>query len=159
MATILNNLPDGHKNKKVKVQREPKPDMHALFTTTSHVVHEAGSRVACARCHNSFHTSDPSLKHWLSIPCSGVGSASDRPVPLTYEELHIGNATTHSTHKLNKYRGSIYCRRCGCRSGPSQIHKLKHPCEPPAHNSHGEKSLILPAQGKLPSRLSRWPDH
>ena len=81
----------------------------------------------------------------------------DRPVPLPFEELHIGNKFTHISHQLNKFRGLIYCRRCGCRAGNAILKNLSTPCQPPSA-TYGRLSLSRLREGKLPPGLLEFPD-
>ncbi len=154
MATILVNLPN--RPTPPKVIKERRIGLEALLNATSHVIHESVARVSCARCHNSFRTSDPSVRSWLSCKCKAIGSSSDRPLPLTLEDVHSGNRVTHHTHKLHMYRGLVYCNKCGCRCGPLGMKKLGRICVPP--NGYGLASLCALREGKLPPNLSRWPD-
>ena len=100
-----------------KREVERRTNLNTLFASTSHVLFEADSRVSCARCHSGMHKLNPSLKHWLSSGCPGIGNSSDRPILLKYEEVHVGDNTSHSSHKLYVYQGLVYCKRCGVRSG------------------------------------------
>jgi hypothetical protein len=149
-------LPNREKTPKNKVAKEPRPDIQTLLAATSHILVEGNSdRVGCARCHNSFRSNDPSLKHWLTCPCSELRSSADRPVPIPYEELHIGNTASHFTHSLNQYRGLIYCRKCGSRGGANQLRKLSKPCAPPT--TYGRQTLSALSEGRLPPKLKQWP--
>ena len=158
LASIITNLPARVKNDR-RVTRSvpmPFPSVSELITESQHVVHSDGSRVSCARCHNSFAACDPNLKLWLRTACSAIASCADRPVPLPFEELHIGNKFTHISHQLNKYRGLVYCRRCGCRAGSAVLRNLSERCKPPT--SYGTLSIKALQDGRLPPNLSAWPD-
>ena len=64
----------------------------------------------------------------------------------------------HVSHKINIFRGLMYCRRCGCRAstrGANFIKKLSLPCAPPGH--YGQDNLKKLGQGKLPRRVADWP--
>jgi len=155
LATILINLPDRNKAKIEKPERGPRPDLTALFASSSHSVYQDKERVGCARCHNNFHIKDASLEHWLQCSCPHGTSDRDRPVPIPYMEVHVGNNITHTSHTMLRYRGLVYCKKCGNRGTYSQLRKLSKPCTPPT--DYGRKSLSALAQGKLPPGLTQWP--
>ena len=73
--------------------------------------------------------------------------SEDRPVPIPYEDLHIGNQNIHVSHKLYKFKGLVYCNRCGAK-GTTKAHKLGAPCMPPTVN--GRANLKALRAGKLP---------
>ena len=92
--------------------------------------------------------------------CPMLNSAIDRPRPLSAEIFQVGSKSIHVSHKLNIFKGLMYCRRCGCRAstkGASFIKKLSHPCMPPG--AHGLENLKRLSQGKLPRRVTQWPLH
>ncbi len=77
-----------------------------------------------------------------------MGFPIDKPIPLKYEAIHRGNATTHHTHILYTYKGLVYCNKCGMKSN-SELRKLSHPCNPPTE--YGLANLKAIAEGNLPS--------
>ncbi len=126
LTTILISLPDRPNPPKREVEHRTSVD--SLMASSSYTLFEEDHRVSCARCHSGMHRQSPSLKHWLSIQCSGIGSFSDRPIPLKYEEVLVGNNTSHFTHVLYIYRGLVYCNGCGVRAGRVGLRKLAKPC-------------------------------
>ncbi len=154
LATILVNLPNGPKPPKKPAL--PKDSIPTLIANTTHIIHEGDNRVSCARCRNSFKATDPALRGWLSCRCTAIGSSSDRPTPLRFEELHLGNRTTHSSHNLLIFRGLVFCSKCGARSGRLGFKLLANKCLPP--KGYGLASLNALREGKPPPNLSRWPD-
>ena len=128
--------------------------------STSHVIFHidgkgsAPGKVGCARCHSQFKVTDPATKHWLKCPCRELGSARDRPIPIPYEEIHLGNRVTHHSHKLFKLKGLIYCNVCGCRS-VTKLLGLGSPCAPP--DTYGKGVLKAIRLGRLPHGLEKWP--
>ena len=108
----------------------------------------------------------PMLKNWklnfsfcFSVlmpprPCREYLSIDDRPIPIPYEEVHLGNKCTHVSHKLMKFRGLVYCGKCGMR-GTTQLQKLGSACAPPTQ--YGRDSLAKLALGLLPPSLKSWP--
>jgi len=155
LATILVHLPNREKAHRNKSATALKPDIQSLRAATSHTLAEDGNRVRCSDCHSSFLQADPSFQHWLQSPCSGIGPSCDKPTPINFDGLHIGNSVTHHSHKLHKYRGLVYCKRCGCRAGLS-LRKLSKPCRPPT--TYGATAIAAISAGKLPPRLSQWPE-
>ncbi len=155
LVTILCSLPNRTKESKLpKAKVLPTPWYNI---ETKHVPFEDGCRVACARCKNSFHSKDPNLKQWLSSTCIAIGTAADRPIPLPYEAIHIGNNNVHSTHSLKQYRGLIFCSKCGCRTEGAVLKKLSAPCQPPT-KSYGLPAVKALRQGKRPPGMKFWPD-
>ena len=133
LATILINLSSRTKpNCVVKSKPAPitSPSVHELMAESQHILHSDAKRVGCVRCHSSFLLSDPAFPHWVKSRCAAIATSYDRPVSLPFEELHIGNQYTHISHQLNKFRGLIYCRKCGCRAGRALIRKLSDKCQP-----------------------------
>ena len=155
LATILINLPKRTRRQIApKVKATSSKSLDYLIANSNHVAYYNDSRVVCARCRNSFHISDRSLTPFLEGPCGAIGHPVDKPVPLPYEAVHIGNQIAHHTHKLQIYRGIVYCRICGMR-GPTKLHNLAHPCKPPT--AYGKQVLSSLNQGRLPAGLSNWP--
>ena len=97
---------------------------------------------------------DKSLEFFFDGPCHAVGHPTDKPTPLPYEAVHLGNQVAHHSHKLQIFRGLVYCRRCGMR-GPTKLDNLAHPCKPPT--AHGKGVLASLSEGRLPPRLNQWP--
>ena len=95
------------------------------------------------------------LRGFLGSTCTAIGSDEDRPVPLPMEMRHIGNRSTHSSHKLCCFRGLIYCSSCGMR-GPSKLVNLSLPCTEPSE--YGRRNLAAINAGMLPEQLEAWPD-
>jgi len=136
LATILLYLPERRSLREVKEKqpRKPVPDHIQLLDTTSHSITLSDSRYSCSVCLCNFHHKDPSCKQWLQSICvnpmSGVGR-SNKPIPLN-DVVHIGNQVSHISHKLYRYKDSIYCNKCGCCAGPRRLVLLAHPCSPPS---------------------------
>ena len=153
-------LPAREKKRKLPVDRIPRPKLGDLLSETGHDVVVAGSRYTCSRCRNSFHIADPSLKIWLQSQCIPVLlDSACRPTPLARADtFHIGNNTTHASHKLFSYRGLVYCNQCGARSGANQIRKLSKPCVPAGPNSSGRVTIDRINAGKKPFGLASWAD-
>ena len=124
--------------------------MLALLTVFVH-----NERLQCARCLNSFRIKDSGARFFLQSECSSIGTSCDRPVPLPYDTLHIGNKVTHHSHKLYVFRDVTFCPKCGMR-GPSRLVKLGKPCAEPTAYGKLTKAALL--EGKLPPLLDKWPD-
>ena len=156
LATILVQLP--HRTKAAVEPAHPVniPPLDDILAETRHVLYRRADKICCAGCSNQFSAKDPNLRAWLATYCSSAGSDRDRPIPLPFEEVHIGNRFTHISHRLNRYRGLVYCRKCGCRAGKSRLGKLCEPCLPPTE--YGQASILALLQGKLPPGLDKWPD-
>jgi hypothetical protein len=160
LATIMLYLPHREKKQRQPVVRIPRPKLDNLISESSHEIVVTGNRYACGKCHNSFRIADPSLKIWLQSVCIPVLlSSTSRPTPLAREDtLHIGNNTTHASHKLCSYRGLFYCNQCGARSGVNQIRKLSKPCVPAGPHSAGQVTLDRINAGRKPIGLASWAD-
>ena len=157
LTTVLISLPDRAKPKHLAAPvRIKRPPITELIEESQHLIHADSNRVGCLRCHNNFSAADPQLKQWLLTSCCAIATSSDRPVPLPFEELHIGNKFTHISHQLNKFRGLVYCRKCGCRAGRSLLRNLSGRCMPPS--DYGLLSIQKLQDGKLPPGLTTWPD-
>ena len=162
LAAILISLPNRCKNKQDKPEPVPRVKLDHLLSNTSHCVSRSSNRLTCNKCLSSFSVLDPATKHWLQAPCispteesSAVGEQLTHQHVVINEPCHIGNQLTHSSHKLYKYRGLIYCNKCGARSGANQVRYLAKQCMPPTDG--GEYALKRILSGKLPPRLSAWP--
>ncbi len=145
LATILLNLPDRPKH--IRAAASPVVPLSTLIASSSHLAFEEEKQIRCARCHVSFSKVGSGLKHWLSTQCRDQGSNTDRPVPLTLEEVHRGRSCSHHTHQLYIYCGLIYCNRCGVRAGKLGLRKMSKPCEPPTE--YGKQSLTAIRAGKI----------
>ena len=85
-------------------------------------------------------------------------SDEDRPRPLPLELLHIGNLSIHHSHKINTFKGLIYCRTCGARAGSTPAGFLKllaKPCTYPGR--YGKDNIKRLSEGRLPHGLKCWP--
>ena len=84
-------------------------------------------------------------------------SDEDRPRPLPLELLHIGNRAIHPSHKINTFRGLVYCRTCGAKAGNTAagfIKLLAAPCRAP--QTHGKDNVKRLAEGRLPRGTKSW---
>ena len=107
----------GEENKVDKILAK-QPDPSALFPFSSHVAFMTDSGfITCARCSQSYHRKREYISKWLMTDCPMLHSDEDRPRPLPLELLHIGNLSIHHSHKINTFKGLIYCRTCGARAG------------------------------------------
>ena len=89
-----------------------------------------------------------------------LNSSIDKPRPMPLALLHVGSKSVHVSHKINIFRGLMFCRKCGCRAstqGANFIKKLSLPCAPPG--PYGIDNLKRLEQGKLPRRVAEWPLH
>ncbi len=154
LTTIICNLPNRPKRPPKII--EPRVPLQSICDNSSHILHESDSRIACARCHNSFNKHDPALRGWLQCMCQAIGSSSDKPIPLSLTQLHSGNRVTHHSHKLLQYRGLVYCNKCGSRDGRLGYKKLASQCAPPT--PYGIQSLKALRECIKPPGLDRWPD-
>ena len=87
------------------------------------------------------------MSSFVNNACSGVGSSLDRPIPLTYEAIHIGRKTTHHSHTLYTFKNMIYCNKCGMRCH-TKLQNLSSPCLPPT--VYGLETFKAIAEGRLP---------
>ena len=132
-----------------------------MLNNTSHMIEINSNRIRCSVCNNSFSTSDPACKHWLTTNCSKsptphVHSTQLQCVPIpTLQPIHLGNQLSHSSHTLFNYRGLVYCNKCGARSGKDQIRYLAKQCNPPT--LAGSRTLADIQSDVLPAGLSEWP--
>ena len=111
-------------------------------------------------CLNNFSKRDPALKEWLKAPCirqqlSPVAPLV-APAALSPDSvIHLGNKTIHFSHKIAKYRGLLYCTKCGSL-GTNQARYLAKPCEPP--KLVGTRNIRYISAGKRPAGMDKWPD-
>ena len=75
--------------------------------------------------------------------------------PLHDKFIHVGNQFVHHSHKLNMFKGFVYCGKCGYRRGATQVRLLAKPCSPPG--LAGIRTLEAIRDGKLPPGLEEWP--
>ena len=88
----------------------------------------------------------PGIKAWLASCCRAIGSSDDRPVPVNYFDIHIGNTSVHHSHRLYKISGLVYCNRCGAYAR-KRVQKLAEECIAPT--SAGESLISLVKRGKI----------
>ena len=152
------NLPHRDINKIQKDKSMPRQNVEELIALSSHTLIRKANRVSCTVCHSSFRINDPSCKPWLSTVCHPVPFSPhiEHKVINVTEPIHIGNQLSHSTHCLRKYRGLLYCSKCGARSGNNQIRLLARQCTPPT--KYGQRTLDELENGQIPAGLSQWPD-
>ncbi len=149
LATIVSYFPERARHKSSPTPKSAKMSLSALMATSAHVPYFKGTRVKCARCLQSYHKDDSACIHFLQSSCSGVGNAIDRPIPLNYEAIHVGNKTTHHTHVLYTFKALVYCNKCGMRAY-THMHKLSRPCQPPS--AYGLETIKAIGRGMLPSK-------
>ena len=158
IIAIIQHLPERSKKQTVLTQKELRPKLDDLMNESKHVLVRHDGRIHCKVCLSGFSESDPLLKSWMSSACTvehTTLASHNRPVPIYDNFIHIGNQFVHHTHKLNVYRGLIYCGKCGYRQGTNQIRNLAKTCEPGAG---GARNLEAIQDGRLPHGLDRWPD-
>ena len=130
-----------------------------LFPFSSHVPFNTGTGfIRCARCNQSYSRKHEYVKKWLISDCPLINSDIDRPRPLSLELLHIGNRAIHPSHKINTFRGIVYCRICGSKVGKSAsgfIKLLAKPCKPPG--TYGIRNIKRLSNGLLPVGCKTWP--
>ena len=159
LAFILINLPERQNSRDEKPLPQPRVKLDQLLANTTHCISTDSNRIQCSVCLNSFNINDPNCKHWLKtkcIPQMGTAIAQQQTIPLPLSEsIHFGNQVSHSSHKLNCYKGIVYCARCGTRNGSNQIRYLAKQCEPPT--LAGRVLLNCITNDKPPAGLTEWP--
>ena len=157
MATILLNLPQRKIEKIAKPDPIPRIGLQELLQNTCHGIVQAQSRLSCTMCMNSFISSDASCKQWLSSPCSRIAFAPHiTHVKINYQDsIHLGNRVIHVSHNLYKYRGLIYCLKCGA-IGTNQVGILADQCEELIFI--GTRTFRYIVNGKLPPGIYSWPE-
>ena len=73
-----------------------------------------------------------------------------RPAKLN-DVLHIGDKSSHASHNLCKYRGLVYCSKCGAH-GTSHFNLLAKQCGAP--KEAGLRTLRCINKGWLPNGVS-----
>ena len=99
LTTIFINLPSRTKPscaEKSKPAPITSPSVHELMAESQHILHSDAKRVGCVRCHSRFLLSDPAFPHWVKSRCAAIAPSCDRPVPLPFEDLHVGNQSTYA---------------------------------------------------------------
>ena len=90
--------------------------------------------------------------------CPLAGSAEDRPRPFPMEHCVVGGKSVHPSHKLNLFRGIIYCRICGYKAGSRGggfLRMLTQPCPKTPASQYGTDNLKMFSEGKLPVYKAR----
>jgi hypothetical protein len=162
LSYILMNLPSRKIDKANRQQADKKPrvTLDHLLHDTHHIVKVEKGRVLRTVCLNNFSKRDPALKEWLKAPCirqqlSPVAPLV-APAALSPDSvIHFGNKTIHFSHKIAKYRGLLYCTKCGSL-GTNQARYLAKPCEPP--KLVGTRNIRYISAGKRPAGMDKWPD-
>ena len=155
LVAIIKDLPS-----RPRPRPRPKLDKisldHAIILS-SHIIYRQGERFCCARCRQSHPRAG--IREWLNSKCDKIGTSQDKPTPLEFSRYRAGNQVAHVSHKLNEYRGLVYCRKCGYRSH-TKMHKLAHPCIPDSQeaSSSGKANINRINRGLLPYNLVAWPD-
>jgi hypothetical protein len=156
LATILINLPDRVTSRSAKASPQVRIPLDDLLARTNHKLVKVGNRYACSVCLNNFSIKDASLKHWLQTACHTDCQPPHLHKPIRcIEHTHFGNQMSHTSHDIYKYRGLLYCNKCGARSGVNQIRKLARPCE--AITEAGKLVLGCINKGIRPPGVDMWP--
>ena len=106
---------------------------------------------------NSYSLSDAACKQWLTSACSGalVAPHTAHIKINNQDSVHLGSRVIHVSHNLYRYRGLIYCLKCGA-IGAYQARLLAEPCEEPTFT--GARTLRYLQKDKLPPGIQAWPD-
>ena len=97
----------------------------------------------------------PSTRQWIMSACPDIGKNHDRPQPMRFEAMHVGNNVVHVSHNMFMYKQLLYCNTCGFR-GSTSLRKLAYPCDKPT--SAGLRALKQLKSGRLPtSGAKQWP--
>ena len=131
VSTIITHLPNRPKH--IPKIRQKSEKLSSLASNSSHFIYAHGvddKILSCARCNMSYHKDDRGIRQWLQGFCPGEQSKQDRPVPVLYENIHIGRQDIHHSHQLYFYSGIYYCNVCGCRAS-QKAKNLALGCEPP----------------------------
>ena len=160
IITIIKNLPNRQKKQTILSAKElkPKQPLDELVENSQHILVHNQGRYYCKICTNSFSTKDKNFKEFVNSPCTDFNITiftHSRPEPLLSKNLHVGNQYVHHTHKLQTYRGLVYCGKCGYRKGTNQVKRLAKPCMPP--DSNGLANLKAISKGELPPNVPCWP--
>ena len=134
------------------------PKRHVLLQETDHDIKIVNNRYHCTKCLNTFSAKDPASKHWLMTKCTGTQQKGHLVVgnPTKINEIiHLGNKSSHVSHDLYRYRGLVYCNKCGAY-GSKQLSLLANQCE--AARTAGLRTLKCIEQDKLPTGLTEWPE-
>ena len=157
-------LPEEERQKLEKQAPKPRqcrPTLSSLLAQTEHHVRRLSSKRRtewdCWNCMT--RPRHRGLRAWLTMPCSKTR--------LNARTQWVGKAPhgadmarelgVHDSHKLDFYRGLLWCKRCGCRTSGKKTLRLKQPCHPsgcPQLQVH----LARLARRQLPSNLGSWPD-
>ena len=157
LTTIAMYLPERTKSEVApKPSPVPRVNRDVLLLNTTHSITICNDRYTCTVCKSSFKYTDPSCKHWLSVQCSIPLVQDAIHIPICFpNQVHLGNRISHVSHSLCSYRGLIYCKTCGSRTGNNQLRNLGAQCEPPG--TAGAKLLRAINAGKMPHGVIVWP--
>ena len=157
LATIILYLPKRDRTFEEKAVAT-KESIHDILSKTSHKISYVKDRYECSSCLSTFKMSDPSAKHWLKTMCSNNVPLAEvtihKPIKID-NPIHIGNQTSHHTHDLYKYKGVVYCNKCGCY-GVKKFTLLSKQCEAP--KAAGERVLHCIEHDIPPGGLLSWPE-
>ena len=131
LVCIANHLPRRIKENVEKVTKTP-PDQKSLsdlFALSSHMPFFQGDRIKCVRCADNLPKHGQHTREWLGGICVPCDSNHDRPTSLQSNIVTVGKHTSHPSHKMNIFRGLVYCKRCGAR-GPSKLVALARQSDP-----------------------------
>ena len=158
LIAIITHLPHRTVHPKIKHVPTPKEKIEALIQRSTHVSFVQADRIICARCASSIPLSNYNkCLHFLASDCSSIGSDADRPVPLPVDLVHIGKLDIHVSHKLQIFKGIIYCDKCGVITQSKKLGNLASVCCPPT--TYGNKNLNRLRKGNLPINVNSWPTH
>ena len=156
LVTIIINLPERKIDKKDKPDKVPKETVSQLLLNTQHTICADGTRVSCSVCLSSYRISDSACKDWLKSPCTAMRPPHYKHTHIDeLTSIHIGNNTIHVSHNLFKYRGLLYCLKCGAL-GTKQVRHLAKPCQPPTET--GTRNIQCLLAGKKPAGILEWPE-
>ena len=104
------------------------------------------------------------LYAWLSSSCPGLtqlalaaAESASRPVRLPREsEAFVGLSRLDPSHTFWRYKGLIFCSRCGAWASRKAQHLDACPQQPPSKFAAQSVPRLL--RGDLPHGLSQWPE-
>ena len=159
--------PLGAQPKKVPAcPRGPKVPLGTLLERSGHTIIRGQHRYQCTECLQACATHE--LRRWLEgmnrskYVCPGspfIEGVRPRGEMLC-GPIWVGGAELHPSHVLTRFRGIVFCHRCGSLATQAPL-GLQHPCS--GHKSDAGRRVVDYLHRdppKLPTNvgLRKWPE-
>ena len=121
---------------------------------SQHVLVEEEGKYRCVLCQQCVARHRNTLVEFIKTECREIVKNRSQFFHVGYP-VRVGTKISHSSHKINGYRGVFFCTQCGNISAQRMI-GLVRPCTG-VLSQYGRNNIIALEKGDLPPKVAEWP--